>query len=130
MYKQGIDVIYAAAGSSGLGVFGAAKESGKKPGKIWAIGVDSDQYQTVNADGGQAYILTSMLKRVDVATYEAIKAYNAGKPLSGSQTFDLKVDGVGYAKSNKALKPYEAKMIKAKADIISGKIVVPSKPAA
>ena len=130
MYASGIDVIFHAAGGTGLGVFAAAKESGKKPGKIWAIGVDSDQYQTVNADGGQAYILTSMLKRVDVATYEAIKAYNAGKPLSGIQTFDLKVDGVGYAKSNKALKPYEAKMIKAKADIISGKIVVPSKPAA
>jgi basic membrane protein A and related proteins len=128
MFKQGIDVVYAAAGSSGLGVFGAAKESGKKPGKVWVIGVDADQYQTVSVAGGRDYILTSMLKRVDVATYNAIKAYNAGTPLTGLQTFDLAKDGVGYATSNKAIKPYRAKIDAAKKAIIAGKIVVPTKP--
>jgi basic membrane protein A and related proteins len=128
MYKQGIDVIYAAAGSSGLGVFGAAKESGKKPGKIWAIGVDSDQYKSVSVAGGRDYILTSMLKRVDTATYEAIKAYNAGTPLAGLQTFDLAKNGVGYSVTNKAVKAYAAKIEAAKKAIISGKTVVPTKP--
>ena len=59
-------------------MFSGLKASGKKPGKVWGIGVDADQYNTVSVEGGRDYILTSMLKRVDVATFEAIKAYNAG----------------------------------------------------
>ena len=129
MYKSGIDVIYVAAGSTGNGAFIAAKESGKKPGQIWAIGVDSDQSQTISAANGRDYILTSMLKRVDVATYEAIKAYNSGKPATGTAVLGLKEGGVGYAQSNKALKASViAKVEKVKADIISGKIVVPKVP--
>ena len=128
MYDSGIDVIYHAAGGTGAGLFTAAKESGKKPGEIWAIGVDSDQYNTVKAENGQEYILTSMLKRVDVATFEAIKAYAAGKPLSGESRFDLKRDGVGYATSNPAINDIKDKLEAVKAEIISGKIVVPTKP--
>ena len=129
MYDSGIDVIYHAAGGTGAGLFTAAKESGKQPGDIWAIGVDSDQYQTVKPENGQAYILTSMLKRVDVATYSAIKAYAAGKPLSGESRFDLKVDGVGYSTSNPAINDIKDRLEAAKADIISGKVVVPTKVA-
>src|SRR5262249_46463209 len=47
MYSSGIDVVYHAAGGSGKGLFEAAVEAGK-PGDVWAIGVDSDQYQTVD----------------------------------------------------------------------------------
>jgi basic membrane protein A and related proteins len=128
MYDSGIDVIYHAAGGTGAGLFTAAKESGKKPGEIWAIGVDSDQYNSVKPENGQEYILTSMLKRVDVATYEAIKAYMAGTPLSGVSQFDLKRDGVGYATSKPAISDVTDKLEAAKADIISGKVVVPTKP--
>lgn len=128
MYDSGIDVVFHAAGGSGAGLFTAAKESGKKPGEIWAIGVDSDQYKSVKPENGQEYILTSMLKRVDVATYEAIKAYVAGKPLSGESRFDLKRDGVGYSTSNPAINDIKAQLEAAKADIISGKVVVPTKP--
>ena len=56
MYDSGIDIVYAAAGGSGKGLFEAAKESGKTPGEIYAIGVDSDQYTQVSADL-QPYIL-------------------------------------------------------------------------
>ncbi len=128
MYRNRVDVIYHAAGGTGAGVFAAAKASGKKPGQIWAIGVDSDQYQSVAVANGRDYILTSMLKRVDVATYESLTAYNSGKPLSGVQTFDLKRNGVAYATSNPAIRPYQAKIDKARADIIAGKIVVPTAP--
>ena len=129
MYKSGIDVIYVAAGSTGNGAFIAAKESGKKPGKIWAIGVDSDQYQTISEANGRDYILTSMLKKVDVATYEAIKAYNSGKPATGTQVLGLKANGVDFSKTNKALDAKTvAKIEKVKADIISGKIVPPTSP--
>src|SRR6185295_2384738 len=57
MYDSGIDVVYAAAGGSGKGLFEAVKETGKKPGEVYAIGVDSDQYNQVAADL-QPYILT------------------------------------------------------------------------
>ena len=72
MYADGADVIYHAAGGTGLGVFQAASEAGA-PGEVWAIGVDSDQYQSVDP-ALQPYILTSMLKRVDVAVYDVIEA--------------------------------------------------------
>lgn len=129
MYKSGIDVIYVAAGSTGNGAFVAAKESGKKPGTIWAIGVDSDQYQTITQANGRDYILTSMLKRVDVAAYEAIKAYVGGKPVTGTVVLGLKDSGVDYATSNKALdSKTKTKVNKVKADIISGKITPPTTP--
>jgi basic membrane protein A and related proteins len=129
MYKSGIDIIYVAAGQTGNGAFIAAKESGKKPGQIWAIGVDSDQYQTISTANGRDYILTSMLKKVDVATYEAIKAYVAGKPISGNQVFDLKQGGIDFSKSNKALDAKTVKAVeKVKADIISGTIKPPTTP--
>ena len=96
MYDSGIDVVYAAAGGSGKGLFEAVKETGKKPGEVYAIGVDSDQYNQVSADI-QPYILTSALKRVDVATYEAMADALNGKLVGETKVYDLKNNGVGYA---------------------------------
>jgi basic membrane protein A len=127
MYGEGIDVIYAAAGGSGKGLFEAVKETGKKPGEVYAIGVDSDQYNQVSADL-QPYILTSALKRVDVATYEAMADALNGKLVGETKVYDLKNNGVGYAVSNSAINQYAGTLEKLKADIISGKIVVPTKP--
>jgi basic membrane protein A len=93
MYDNGADVVYQAAGGSGGGVFKAAKAKGKL-----AIGVDSDQYNTVEADLKDV-IITSMLKRVDVAVYQFIKDQSGGKFTAGPTVFDLKVDGVGYSTS-------------------------------
>ena len=61
----------------------------------WAIGVDSDQYLLAKPDE-QKHILTSMIKRVDVAVFETIKAVADGDTKGGIITFDLKSDGVGY----------------------------------
>jgi len=127
MYDSGIDVVYAAAGGSGKGLFEAVKETGKKPGEVYAIGVDSDQYNQVSADL-QPYILTSALKRVDVATYEAMADALNGKLVGETKVYDLKNNGVGYAVSNSAINQYAGTLEKLKADIISGKIVVPTKP--
>ena len=75
MYAEGADIIYAAAGLSGSGMFQAAAELTDATGtKVWGIGVDSDQYNTVDP-AVQEYVLTSMIKRVDVAVYEITKAY-------------------------------------------------------
>ncbi|MCB1247653.1 MAG: BMP family ABC transporter substrate-binding protein, partial [Acidimicrobiia bacterium] len=75
MYEGGADIVYHAAGGSGAGVFEAAKDYSEANGThVWAIGVDSDQYNSVS-DDLKPYILTSMLKRVDVAVYSTISSY-------------------------------------------------------
>ena len=116
--SQGADVVFAAAGATGQGVLKAAADAGK-----FSIGVDSDQD---NLFPGK--VLTSMLKRVDVATYESFKAAKDGTWKPGIQVFGLKNDGVGYATDewNKAILTDDAKKAAdaAKADIDSGKISV------
>jgi basic membrane protein A and related proteins len=126
MYADGADVVYHAAGATGLGVFEAAKEAGE-PGSVWAIGVDSDQWQTVGPDL-QPYILTSMLKRVDVAVYETIKAYVDGTFAPGAQVFDLARDGVGYATSGGYVDDIKGDLDAFAEKIKSGEIVVPTTP--
>ena len=121
MYQAGADVVYHAAGGSGGGVFKAAVAANKL-----AIGVDSDQYLTAPADQ-KPVILTSMLKRVDVAVYDMVKSSVDKAPLTGVQTFDLAKDGVGFSTSNDAVTPYTAKADELKAQIISGAITVPDK---
>ncbi|MFH9010479.1 BMP family protein [Streptomyces sp. NPDC017943] len=89
------DVLYAAAGLSGQGVIEAAAKA-----KVWAIGVDSDQYKQAALAPYKNYILTSALKDVGGAVYTLSKSVHDGKPLTGTQTFDLKVNGVGLSESN------------------------------
>ena len=121
-YDAGADVIYTAAGGSGAGTIQAAVEA-----NAWAIGVDSDQYLLAKPDE-QKHILTSMLKHVDVAVFQTIKAVADGDTKGGIITFDLKSDGVGYATSGGFLDDVKDKLEGYKADIVSGKIVVPTKP--
>jgi basic membrane protein A and related proteins len=122
MYQAGADVVYHASGGSGAGVFQAAKAA-----NALAIGVDSDQYLTAAADL-KPVILTSMLKRVDVAVYGYVKSAVDGATLTGVTSFDLAKDGVGYSKSNPAVQPYEAKADELRQSIIDGKVTVPEKP--
>jgi basic membrane protein A len=128
MYDGGADIVYSAAGGSGAGVFEAAKASSEAKGsKVWAIGVDSDQYNTSDP-AVKDYILTSMIKRVDVAVFEIIKAQMDGNVKGGPTRYDLSVDGVGYATSGGFVDDIKDKLEGYKADIISGKIVVPTDP--
>jgi basic membrane protein A and related proteins len=121
-YADGVEVIYSAAGGSGNGTIEAAVEADK-----WAIGVDSDQYLTATPEQ-QAHILTSMLKRVDVAVFETAKAVQAGDLTGGFKVFDLSVDGVGYSTSGGYLDEFATQLDEFKAKIVSGEIVVPTKP--
>jgi basic membrane protein A len=115
---QGADVIYAAAGGTGVGVLQAAADAGKL-----GIGVDSNQN---HLQPGK--VLTSMLKRVDVAVYNAFMDAKNGDFKTGFNVLGLKEDGVGYAMddNNKALVTPEmlAAVEKAKADIIAGTVKV------
>ena len=129
MYDGGADVIYHAAGGSGAGLFEAAKATSDASGtKVWAIGVDSDQYNTADP-AVKDFILTSMIKRVDVAVFEIIKAQMDGAVVGGPTVYDLSVDGVGYSTTGGFVDDIADKLDAYKAQIISGEIVVPTDPA-
>ena len=118
-YEAGADIVFAAAGASGLGVFDAAEDKQK-----FAIGVDANQDWMK-----PGLILTSMLKRVDLAVFSTIEDAKAGSFSSGVKRFGLHDKGVDYS-----VDEYNAKVLaesvrrraeELKAEIIAGKIVVP-----
>ncbi len=117
-FDRGADVVYAAAGGTGVGVYQAAKDAGK-----FAIGVDSNQNYI-----HPGTMLTSMVKRVDVAVYDAFMSAKNGTWQGGFKVLGLAEDGVGFAldKYNRDLvsADMEAKIDAARQDIIAGKISV------
>ena len=125
MYDAGAEIVYHAAGASGAGLFNAAVDVGKL-----AIGVDSDQYLTASPEQ-QPLILTSMLKRVDTAVYNAIEASERGTFEGGSLVFGMAEDGLDYSQSNpEQLTADIIEQLDAfKAQIIDGTITVPEAPA-
>lgn len=122
MYDSEIDVVYHAAGGSGEGLFQSASAADRL-----AIGVDSDQYQQVEEDV-QPCILTSMLKRVDVAVYTAIQNLVNGELEAGSLTFDLENEGIAYATDGGQLDEHTEQIEELKQQIIDGEIEVPTAP--
>jgi basic membrane protein A and related proteins len=119
-YQNGVNVIFHAAGSTGLGVFEAARQTGKL-----AIGVDADQY--AEAPG---HILSSMVKGVDAAVFDAIARIKDHRFQGGIYQFGLAENGVRYVydEHNKALIPdsVRTRLEQIRAEIIAGKIKVPS----
>jgi basic membrane protein A len=117
-FDRGADIIFQAAGSTGNGVIDAAKERG-----LYAIGVDANQ--NYMAPG---HVLTSMLKRVDVAVFEIIKEVVADRFEGGAHVYGLEVGGVGYAldEHNEALisQDVRQRVEDIKRDIIDGHIRV------
>ncbi|WP_434452905.1 BMP family lipoprotein [Lentzea sp. E54] len=121
---KGADVIYQAAGASGKGIFSAAKQGG-----ALAIGVDSDQYNQATVADTKDVIVSSMLKRVDVAVYDFIKAVAKNDIASLPKVFDLKVNGVGYSTSGGKIDAKLQGILEGyKAQIIEGKIKVADTP--
>jgi len=118
-FSKGADIIFVAAGASNTGVFDAAEEK-----KKLAIGVDSNQNWIK-----PGFILTSMLKAVDVAVYETIKEAQDGKFAAGIARFGLKNKGVDYSldkHNDKLVNPLMRKKLEEiKGKIISGQIQVP-----
>jgi len=115
----GADIIYHAAGTTGHGVFEAARDMG-----ALAIGVDSDQH-----DEMPGTVVTSMVKRVDVAVFDTIQALGQGDFASGIRSFGVAEDGVGYVSEgpHAAAIPAEVRLrVDAlKAEIAAGRITVP-----
>lgn len=131
MYEDGADIIYHAAGGAGNGMFQAAADFTDDNGsKVWGIGVDSDQFNTIGSvdPALQEFVLTSMLKRVDVAVFEVLNAQSSGGFTSGTTVYDLSVDGVGYATSGGFVDDIIDDLEAAKASIVAGDVVVPIDP--
>lgn len=128
LYGAGADVVFHAAGGSGSGLFQAADELSTDDLHLWAIGVDADQYNTVGDPALQEHILTSMLKRVDVAVGNTIQDFLEGNFTPGPETFDLSVEGVGYSTTGGFVDDIAADLDAYAADIISGAITVPETP--
>lgn len=119
-FGQGVDVIYHASGSTGLGVFEAARLTGKL-----AIGVDADQ-----ASEAPGHVLTSMVKGVDQAVFDAIRMVKEHRFQGGIYQFGLAEKGVGYVDdaNNRALIPDSVRTLveHLRQEIIAGRIKVPS----
>ncbi len=116
MITDGADVVFHAAGGTGLGVIEAAQEAGIK-----AIGVDSDQSSLAVGT-----VITSALKRVDTASYDAAKAILEGTFESGIKVYDLASDGVGIVEDDEMLSDEAlAALAEVKEAILAGEIVVP-----
>jgi basic membrane protein A and related proteins len=119
-YMSGVDVIYHASGSTGLGVFEAARQTGKL-----AIGVDADQY--AEAPGN---VLSSMVKGIDAAVFDAVQRVKDHRFEGGINVFGLAENGVGYVydENNRTLIPdsVRARVERLRQEIIDGKITVPS----
>src|SRR5262249_18847050 len=115
-FDRGADVVYAAAGATGLGVLQAAKDKGRL-----AIGVDSNQNYIHPGS-----ILTSMVKRVDLAVYEAFKTAKEGTWKPGVRVLGVAESGVGYSldQHNRSLitAEMERRLQQARGDIVAGKI--------
>ena len=118
MYDNGADIVYAAAGGTGLGVLQAAADNNKL-----AIGVDSNQNHIQ-----PGYVLTSMLKRVDVAAYEIFKTAYEGTWKPGVKVLGLAEDGVGWAldehNAHLVTSAMKNKVEQVRQDINSGKLRV------
>ena len=130
-YDAGAYVIYHAAGGAGNGAISEAKSRRTNGEDVWVIGVDKDQFEEgVYNDDGDSAILTSMVKRVDVAAYDVAKATLDGE-FPGGQTliFDLENNGVGLPDENPNLTEAMLTTIAGyRDDIIAGDITVPTVP--
>ncbi|MCS7477959.1 BMP family protein [Umezawaea endophytica] len=124
LIDQGADVVYPAAGASGIGVFSAVKQAG-----VLAIGCDADQYNQPTLADTRDVIVASSLKRVDVAVYDFFRAAAKNDLASLPKVFDLKVNGVGYATSGGKIDAELQGILEGyKAQIIEGRIKVSDKP--
>ena len=125
MFDDGACIVYHAAGDSGNGLFKAAAEQ-----QQIAIGVDSDQHEIVSPEQAE-WIMTSMIKRVDTAVYDAIVSVSDGTFEGGvAQVFGLAEEGISYATSNPDLMGQDIvdQVEEYRQQILDGEIEVPTEP--
>jgi len=126
MYDKGVDAIFAAAGGVGVGVINEAKSRVKSGDNVWVVGVDVNQYADGVFEGEKSVVLTSAMKRIDVAAYDMIKDdLNGSFPGGKTLIFDAKNNGVGIPAENPNLDDsVEAQVAKVFAMLQDGSVVV------
>ena len=124
-YDNGVYAIYSAAGGTGNGTIAQAKEYRLEGKNVWAIGVDSDQFEEGLYNTSDSAVLTSMIKRVETSLIYALKAAQ-NKSFRGEViVFDLQADGVGYSDTNPALTDdIKSELENIRQQIISGQIKI------
>lgn len=100
LYRDGVSVIFHAAGATGIGVINEAKRRATNGSNVWVIGSDVDQYNYGLYNENNSVVLTSMVKNVDVAVYKLCVLLNESKLSGGQIELGLKENGVGIAKAN------------------------------
>jgi len=130
MYNQGAYIIFHAAGGTGNGLIKEAKDRRTNGEDVWAIGVDKDQYEDGIYEGDMSAVLTSMMKRVDVAAYDVAEmTYNGNFPGGGILVFDLTNQGVGIPETNPNLADTVVEEVKVyEGKVVAGEIEVPVIP--
>ena len=130
MYDAGVHIIFHAAATTGNGVIKEAKDNALAGKKVWVIGVDKDQYKEGLYTNNSSVVLTSMVKRVDVATHDVAALAHEGQfPANQTLTFSLANDGVGIPEKNPNVRAEFLEVVdEYKAKVISGEIQVPQVP--
>ncbi|HEX6208687.1 MAG TPA: BTAD domain-containing putative transcriptional regulator [Actinomycetota bacterium] len=138
-FRAGADVIYHAAGRSGLGLFDTAEALSEELGRhLWAIGVDADQYRSVVAgeahpawepEAWPPHILTSMLKRYDNALFSILEDYSRGMLTPGGRELNLASGGVDISYTGGFIDDIRPELERLRQQIIEGDIEVPTIPA-
>jgi basic membrane lipoprotein Med (substrate-binding protein (PBP1-ABC) superfamily)/DNA-binding SARP family transcriptional activator len=138
LYSARADVIYHAAGVSGYGLFESSRVLSERSGRrLWAIGVDSDQYRAIATRGRSEFavpadarrnVLTSMLKRADRAAYTAVAEYARGALTPGIRRLGLESGGVELASSGGFIDDIRPELDRFRKRIMAGEIAVPVVP--
>ena len=129
MYGAGADVVFHAAGESGAGVFEASQTESEALGRhLWTIGVDADAYLGVTSSQ-RPHVLTSMVKKFDVAVYETVRAYLSGDLAPGRRELTLADGAVDFSTTGGHLTSAVIAQLEGyRADIIAGTRGVPRSP--
>ncbi len=127
MYDKGIDIIFSAAAAVGNGVINEAKARTEAGEQVYVIGVDVDQYDEGLMNDGTSVVLTSAIKRIDNAVYDALKAYGENEFPGGEIiTMNAKTNGVGLPENNPNLTTdTQEKVDETLAKIQEGQLIVP-----
>jgi basic membrane protein A len=135
LFDKGADVVLHAAGRSGIGLLEAARDRSGAGRHLWAVGVDTDQYETVAAipgvvdsDSLRRHILTSVLKRQDLGVYTVLEAYARGELRPGMYQLTLANGGLDLSRSGGFIRDIHEETGELKAQIIAGTVKVPCVP--
>lgn len=128
---EGADVLYVPAGSAQVGGLQAVARAAAGGGEVWAIGADEDMaldegWQFTELDGTR--VLTSTVKRFDVAVRDAVRDFALGRLRAGDRVTDVATGGLSLATTGGHLAPYGSRLAALQADVVAGRILVPCVP--